>query len=79
MEIGLYLLIFLLSIVAIAVSVYAAGIEGNIVHLENNREPDAGVSLLGYILFPIFFIGVCTGQSKSDTFFSYFMDKMNPA
>ncbi|WP_444997159.1 hypothetical protein [Aliikangiella sp. IMCC44359] len=57
-EIGLYTLIFILSIAVIAVSVYAAGIEGNIVHLDNDREPSAGVSLFGYILFPIFFVGV---------------------
>lgn len=57
-EIALYILIFILSIVAITLSVYAAGIEGNIVHLENAREPNAGVSLVGYIFFPIFFLGV---------------------
>ncbi|WP_146106821.1 hypothetical protein [Vibrio chagasii] len=55
--IGLYLLIFVLSLVAIVFSVYAAGIEGNIIHLENGREPNAGVSLFGYISFPIFFVG----------------------
>lgn len=42
----------------IAVNIYASGIQGNIVHLENGREPDAGVSLIGYVVFPPFFIGV---------------------
>lgn len=42
----------------IAVNIYASGIQGNIVHLENGREPDAGVSLVGYVIFPAFFTGV---------------------
>ncbi len=54
----IYILIFIISLVVIAVNVYASGIERNIVHLENGREPNAGVSLMGYIVFPIFFIGV---------------------
>lgn len=48
----------MLSLAVIAVNVYASGIQGNIVHLENGREPNTGVSLTGYIVFPIFFIGV---------------------
>lgn len=48
----------MLSLAVIAVNVYASGIQENIVHLENGREPNTGVSLMGYIIFPIFFIGV---------------------
>jgi len=42
----------------IVVSVYSAGLEGNIVHLENGREPNAGVSLMFYVVLPPFFIGL---------------------
>ena len=49
---------FLLSLVVVAISIYAALIAGNITHLENGRDPDAGVSLVGYIGFPVFFIGI---------------------
>lgn len=40
------------------VSVYWADVDGNIAHMENGREPDAGVSVIGYIVVPIFFIGI---------------------
>jgi hypothetical protein len=57
-SVGIYAIIFLLSLVAIVINVYASGIEGNIIHLENGREPSAGASLIGYIIFPIFFMGI---------------------
>ncbi len=57
-EIVIYILIFLLSLVVVAVSVYSSGLEGNIVHMENGREPDAGVSLIWYVLLPPFFMGI---------------------
>lgn len=55
---GFYILVFLLSLVVVAISIYAALIGGNVTHLENGREPDAGVSLVGYMVFPVFFIGI---------------------
>ncbi len=57
-SVGIYTIIFLLSLVAVVINVYASGIEGNIIHLENGREPSAGVSLISYIIFPIFFMGI---------------------
>jgi hypothetical protein len=56
--IGIYILIFLLSLVVVAISIYAALVGGNIKHLENGRHPDAGVSLVGYVIFPVFFLGI---------------------
>ena len=53
-----YTIIFILSVFAIAINVYAAVVEGNITHLKNNRKPEAGVSLMGYIVFPMFFMGI---------------------
>jgi|GEM_PF-4196039 len=43
-----YIIIFLLSLVAIVINVYGALIEQNIVHMENGRKPNAGVSLVFY-------------------------------
>ncbi len=58
-----YIIIFLLSLVAIVINVYGALIERNIVHMENGRKPNAGVSLVCYIVFPIFFVGLaCVGN-----------------
>lgn len=54
----LYVLILILSIVLIVVDIVRAILDGNITHLENNREPNAGVSIIFYIFFPVFFIGL---------------------
>ncbi len=54
----IYLLIFILSLLVCLVSIYSEGLTGNINHMENGREPNAGVSLIGYIIFPLFFIGL---------------------
>lgn len=56
--ITLYVLILILSIVLIVVNIYGSLLGGNITHLENNREPNAGVSIIFYIFFPVFFMGL---------------------
>lgn len=54
----IYILIFILSLAVIVLSVYVSSIEMSIVHLENGRKPEARVSLMGYVIFPVFFMGV---------------------
>lgn len=45
------------SIAVVVVCVYSQIIAANIAHIKNGREPDAGVSLVGYVIFPLVFLG----------------------
>ena len=37
---------------------YCSCLQGDITHMENGREPNAGVTVIPYVLFPVFFIGI---------------------
>jgi membrane protein insertase Oxa1/YidC/SpoIIIJ len=50
--------VLLLSLVAVALSIYTALNGGNIIRLETGLESDARVSFVGYIIFPVFFVGI---------------------
>ena len=54
----MYILISVLSIYICVINIYQSGLNGNIAHMENGKEPNAGVSLVSYIFVPVFFIGI---------------------
>ena len=54
----IYLLIVASSCLLAAFDAVTSVKQGNIVHLENGRELQAGVSLIFYAAFPIFFVAV---------------------
>ncbi|MDM1019774.1 hypothetical protein QSV37_05535 [Acinetobacter sp. VNK23] len=47
----IYLVAFLLSLIFSWQNLISSGLQGNITHLQNNREPNAGVSIIPAIPF----------------------------
>ncbi len=64
----LYLALVLISLVSCFVGFYEEGVRGNIRHLENGREPNAGVALLPTIpVIPAVYFGVVYGLNHLKT------------
>ena len=64
----IYILLVLVSLISCFIGFYEEGVRGNIRHLENGREPNAGVALLPTIpVIPAFYCCVVYGLNRLQT------------